>query len=125
MAQRYIRAPLLDTDSTASTDPGLGERYVYRNRERVLDYSARHPHLVEILREADPEIAKRFGEETKVSLDVEDDPEITEEPMLFGFIRTSRPPSDSLDLLHQLDREWWISRYKEAKDQLLFSLEFG
>lgn len=125
MAQRDVHGALLDTDSTVPIGPGLGERYVYRDRERVLEYLVRYPHLVAILREADPEIAKRFGEGTTVALDVEDDPEITEEPMLFGFIRTSRPPSDSLDLLHRLDREWWISRYKDAKDQLLFSLEFG
>ena len=125
MAQRRNRTALIDADSARNADLDLGERYVFRDWERVQAYLAAHPHLVTILREADPEITKRFGEGTKVSLDVEDDPEITEEPMLFGFIRTSRSAKDALDLLHQLDREWWISRYMEANDQLLFSLEFG
>jgi hypothetical protein len=125
MAQRANRAAVIDSDVATHTDLDLGERYVYRDRERVLPFLAENPHIVARLREADPEIALRFGERTKVSLDIEDDPEITEAPILIGFIRTSRPSSEALDLLHRLDDEWWILRYKEANDQLLFSLEFG
>jgi len=121
MAQREHQAAVIEPQAP----PDLGTRYVFRDRDRVLAYLAAHPQLVDILREADPEIAKRFGERTTVSLDVEDDPEIADEPMLFGFIRTSDSSKDALDLLQRLDSEWWISRYMDVNDHLLFSLEFG
>ena len=123
MAQRSNRAAVIDADAQAHLN--LGERYEYRDRDRVHTYLAAHPYLVEILREADPEIGKRFGEATKVTLSVEDDVDQIGVETLWGFIRTPLPVRDARDLLDRLDREWWILRYKEANDQLLFSLEFG
>ena len=125
MAQRDVYGALLDTDSAASTDPGLGERYVYRDRERVLDYLTRYPHLVAILREADPEIAKRFGEGTNVTLAVEDDVDQIGVETLWGFIRTTLPARDALDLLRRLDGEWWIARSVGVSEELALYLKFG
>lgn len=125
MAQRDLHGALLDVDSTAATDPGLGERYDYRDRERVLDYLARLPHLVPILREADPEIATRFGDGTKVILAVEDDVDQIGVETLWGFIRTTLPVRDGLDLLRRLDREWWIARSSGVSEELALDVRFG
>ncbi len=124
MAQRRDRTALLDTGAATKPDPGLGERYHYRDRERVLDYLARHPHLVGILREADPEIAKRFGEGTKVTLAVEDDVDQIGVETLWGFIRTKLSARDALDLLHRLDREWWIARSADVAEELALDVRF-
>lgn len=123
MAQRKMRGTLLDIDASSDADLELGDRYVYRDRERVRAYLIEHPELIGILREADPEIARRFGEQTTVVMDIIDDPDIVDEQMLFGFIRTSLAPQDAVDLLHRLDREWWIARGADVRDQLALSIE--
>lgn len=125
MAQRNIQSAVIDTTDHGIADTDLSDRYVYRNREAVQAFLAIHPGVVAILREAEHEVDLRFGERTTVTLDVIDDPEINPEPMVFGFIRTSLTPRDALDRLHRLDDEWWITRSVDAKDQLLFSIEFG
>lgn len=121
MAQRQHQSALIE----AQTPVDLGERYGYRDRERVLDYLSRHPHLVEILREADSEIAKRFGEATKVTLVVEDDVDQIDVETLWGFIRTTLSVRDAHDLLDRLDREWWIARSANVYEELGLDIRFG
>ncbi len=123
MAQRSNRAAVIDADAQAHLN--LGERYEYRDRDRVHAYLAAHPHLVEILREADPEIAKRFGEATKVTLVVEDDVDQVGVETLWGFIRTRLPVRDARDLLDRLDREWWIARSANVSEELGLDIRFG
>ena len=125
MAQRANRAAVIDTDSAAHADLDLGERYVYRDREHVQQYLAAHPRLVPILREADSEIAMRFGKEAVVTLDVIDDPDGFEADTLFGFIQSSLQPKDALEVLHRFDQEWWIGRSTEVKDELGLFIGFG
>ncbi len=123
MAQRSNRAAVIDADAQANLN--LGERYEYRDRDRVNTYLAAHPYLVEILREADPEIAKRFGEATKVTLAVEDDVDQVGVETLWGFIRTPLPTRDARDLLDRLDREWWIARSANVYEELGLDIRFG
>lgn len=123
MAQRANRAAVIDADAQAHLN--LGERYEYRDRDRVHTYLAAHPYLVDILREADPEIARRFGEQTKVTLVVEDDVDQVGVETLWGFIRTTLPARDAVELLRRLDREWWIKRSASVSEELALYLEFG
>ena len=46
MAQRANRAAVIDADAAAHTGLDLGERYAFRDRERVQTYLAAHPYLV-------------------------------------------------------------------------------
>ena len=121
MAQRANRAAVIDSQATLD----LGERYVYRDQARVLAYLATHPYLVDILREADPEIAKRFGEATTVTLAVEDDVDQIGVETLWGFIRTPLPAHDARDLLRHFDREWWIARSWDVREELGLDIRFG
>ena len=119
MAQRNVRTTLLE--SQAHLD--LGERCTFRDQDRVLAYLAAHPHLVDILREADSEIARRFGEHTKVTLAVEDDVDQIGVETLWGSIRTKLRSREALDVLHRFDVEWWIARSKDVNEQLGLGFE--
>jgi hypothetical protein len=125
MVQRANRAAVIDTDAATHMDLDLGARYVYRDRERVQVYLATRPYLVPILRETDPEIAKRFGAGTKVTLAVEDDVDQIGVETLWGFIRTPLPAHDARDLLRHFDREWWIARSWDVREELALDVRTG
>ena len=118
MAQPHTKSPPVAIDS-ARLD--LGNRYDYIDQERVQSFLAEHPHLVGILREADQEIATRFGTGTVVTLEVVDDTELNDKPFVIGYIRAKLPSKEFIDRLHQMDVEWWLPRSTAAKSQLLFS----
>jgi hypothetical protein len=112
---------------SVTVDPAnlqLSDRYAYRDREEVLGFLAEHPHLVANLREADPEIAKRFGEQTKVTLSVTHDWDGFEGDSLFGSIGTTLGSREALDLLHRFDIEWWFERGDPVKEELVFFVGF-
>ena len=123
MAQQDIHAVLLDNDVGIAAIRELGERYVYRDQEAVQAYLGEHPHLANVLREAEPEIVRHFDEAATVALDVFVDPDTIGEQILFGYIRTRLPPRDAVATLRRFDRESWIERSAPVRDELEFNIE--
>ena len=98
--------------------------YTFRDRETVVDFLATPPHLVPLLVEARPEIARYFGPETPVVLEVIPDREAEGYSDLFAFIQTALPTTEAAERLDQLDEEWWLEALDRARCNLTIDIEF-
>lgn len=99
--------------------------YTFRDRETVVGFVTTHPHLVPLLVEARPEIARYFGPETPVVLEVIPDREAEGYSDLFALIQTALPGTEAAARLDQLDEAWWLDALERADCNLTIDIELG
>ncbi|MDP2936787.1 MAG: hypothetical protein Q8O86_09890 [Dehalococcoidia bacterium] len=102
----------------------LCEFYTLRGREEIYSFLQARHHLVPLLVDAYFQIAKYFGPDPDIILEVFTDPEGDRHKELFAFIQTPLPPQDAIAGLRQLDHGWWLEEVAAAEGNLSISLEF-
>jgi len=103
----------------------LARVYRFQHPSEVATFLQKHPNLVPLLEEARPIIARLFGPETPVSVDVVYDPEGDEDDCrLFAFIEIARPVAEAMPLLDRFRDVWWIAASWDARRLLEFSLRY-
>ncbi len=101
----------------------LDGQYQFRNHGEVQTFLREHASLVNVLLEALPRVAHRFGQASQIALEVVADPE-DHDRKLFAFILTALPAEAALELRDQFDNEWWLDASERAQGQLIFDVEF-
>ncbi len=109
----------------------LRDLYAFRDAEFEVQDVPRflnlHPHLVPLLLEARPIIARHFGPDIPVRLEVVLDPESEAEDgdaQLFAMIETQLSPEEARPRLDRFDQEWWLSNLRRADCRLEFSIRY-
>lgn len=102
----------------------LEQLYTFRRPEEVHRFVRADAFLVALLLDAYFQIAKHFGPQPYVILEVITDPEAENYSELFAFIRTSLPPDQALHKLHRFDDEWWLDEAARAEGKLCIHVEF-
>ncbi|NER33007.1 MAG: hypothetical protein F6J93_02825 [Oscillatoria sp. SIO1A7] len=114
-----------DTRAIADTEK-LEQLYNLREREEVLQFIARYPFLVPLLLEA-PDKIRHYFPDTPLILAVDIDPETvagSEDGELVLLIPSSIDPDESVDLLLQMDADWWGNVEARAKDKMFINLGY-
>lgn len=103
--------------------PGLEDLYTFRNSVAVRHFLLCHPHLIDLLFEAYPHLARCFGPNPQVALEVVQDPEVADWTQLVAYILTSLPVNQALDRLDRFDDEWFLDQVDQVDDLFNFNLE--
>jgi hypothetical protein len=101
----------------------LDEMYLLRNTTTVRRFLQTYPRLIDVLLEAQSHLAKHFGPDPQVALEVVSDPEADDAKQLFAYIRTSLPVEAALARLDMLDEEWFLDQLDRVNSLFNFNLE--
>lgn len=93
----------------------MEESYYTENADEVWEYLYEHPHLLGILAEARPVIARHFPD-ARVVLEVDRD----DGEQLIAHICTNQPVEMALQRLDAFDEEWWLDNMDSS---LMFTVE--
>ena len=102
----------------------LEQRYIFRNRSEVINFTVNNSFLLQSLHEACEQIRNFFGKSTQVVLEVVTDPEFAEDQELVIFIRTYLSPDEAFEKLEQFDDEWWLDVPATVRKKLCIDVEF-
>jgi len=94
--------------------------YAFRRPDEIADFLETHPFLVPLLLEARPVIARHFGAETPVVLEVSYDPEDNDLTQLVGFIETDLEPEAALARESRFWDDWWLANVNRGQWRLAF-----
>jgi len=97
--------------------------YSFRDEEAVRHFLQTHPHLIEVLFEAQFHLLRHFGPDSQVTLEVFPGPESEGEKRLFAYIIIFLPVEEALTRLDKLDEEWFLNQSDRVDGLLNFSLE--
>jgi hypothetical protein len=97
--------------------------YLLRNATAVHRFLQAYPRLIDVLREAQLHLAKHFGPDPQVALEVVSDPEVDDSKQLFAYICTSLPVDAALAQLDLLDEEWFLDQLERVNGLFNFNLE--
>lgn len=101
----------------------LEEMYSFRDAPEVQRFLCTHPHLIDVLLEAQPYLEKYFGSDPEVVLEVVNDRETSSWQQLFAYIRTSLSPDEAMAQLDKLDEAWFLDQTDRVDDLFNFSLD--
>lgn len=97
--------------------------YTFRETGTVLRFLERNKFLVPLLMEAYWKIRKYFSD-AHLFLEVDTDPEATNDQQLLVFIATDYSPKVALHTLKQFDEDWWLDTLDRAQRKLCINVEF-
>jgi hypothetical protein len=86
----------------------IERRFELRAPDVVRQFLSSHPGLVDLVLEVPGRVARRFGSEARIALDVRPDREGFEEPELFVCVVTGLLPEEAWPRMWEVDREWWL-----------------
>ena len=125
MTELQTTPMVTNTRAIADTER-LEHLYSMREREEVLQFIDRYPFLVPLLLEA-PDKIRHYFPDTPLILAVDIDPETvaaSEDGELVVLIPSSIDPDESVDLLLQMDADWWGNVEARAKDKMFINLGY-
>ncbi len=99
----------------------LRDGHTLRDERAVLSFLDEHAQVLPVLLEGRCHIARLFGVDASVELDVVIDPESDGYRQLFAYIVTSGEPGDVLERLNRFDEEWFLGKIAVVGDLLCFS----
>ena len=99
----------------------LRKSYELEDTEELRKVLVRHPKLTEFALNAAQLFAETFGQDISLRLEVLSDPDITDEPMLFAWIRTGIGVSEALRKINLLEEEWFLDEYKVGGSSISMS----
>lgn len=103
----------------------LAELYQFREEKEVERFLEENPYLIPLLIEARDQIAKYFGPETPVGLEVFHDWEDEEdEGELFALIQSKLPFEEACKRREKFTREWWLPNDARGRYRLNIDLEW-
>ena len=79
-----------------------------KSSDAVREFLVSRPELLDLLLQIPEHIARRFGPDARLVLDLRPDREGFEPPELFACVVTGLPPEEAWGRMWELDREWWI-----------------
>lgn len=101
----------------------LEQLYTFRGRTEVLQFLDQYPFLVRVLLEA-PEKIRQYFPDSRLFLEVEQDPEAIDWIMLVLSILMNLDPNDAVDRLNQLDWNWGLHNSYEVRSKFFTTLEY-
>lgn len=102
----------------ARTIASLAAGYALRRPEEIAGFLETYPFLVALLLEARPVIARHFGAETPVVLEVSYDPEDDDLTELVAWVQTKRPWAEARAQEKRFGDEWWLTNVHRADCRL-------
>jgi len=103
---------------------GLGEWYDFRDYAAVRGYLRDHPSLCDVLEEAREKIARFFGPDVDLILDLVTGFEADDDKRLFVFVQTDLAVNEALDRLDALYEQWWIDALSRVSPKLSIDVEY-
>ena len=102
----------------------LSALFSFREPEEVVRFLRTYPFLIPLLEEAWTVIARCFGSETEVLLEVVYDHATGDEAdtELIAMIQTELPAVEAMPILDRFTDEWWLPNLRRAQCRLAFSL---
>ncbi|MBW2622952.1 MAG: hypothetical protein JRD68_08600 [Deltaproteobacteria bacterium] len=97
--------------------------FKYKNQEQVKLFLTKNRNIAFFLVEAHREITKIFVTDT-LSLEVLNDPEIEGQKEMTLDIITNKSPRMALDLLDQLDNNWWLNALDKVGKNFIINLDY-
>ena len=116
-----VASPLSVTHGASPTSQ-LDDWYVIDDRESVLNYLDRHPHLVPLLRDVVDAVRRYFPSDDVLHLEAIDDEE-TRTEQLYVIVATSLPRAEAESQLDRFDEEWWLEALDRTKGDLTIDVE--
>ena len=111
MAQRYNFSPIEDVLAL----------YSVSKQEEVQDFLEQNSFLVPLVSATYENIGKHFSSYSKVTLDLETDPEDATES-LAAHVVTSLPVDEAYKQLKQFDWQWWLNVMDQARSKFYVNL---
>jgi hypothetical protein len=106
-----------------SDTPG-SVHYITPDPAKVQGFLTQHPHVEELLHDAQRPLQHAFGKDVTVSVTVVNNPDIAPGEVLVSSIQTSLSAMKALARLDAFDEEWWLDNAPRAKRRLVFTLAF-
>lgn len=113
----------IETEGLRQMKALANEYYSVVDKEAVMDYVAAHSAVVPFLQEARGNLARIWGSNVKVNLEVARDPEGSEYDSLMAYIQTTDDANTSIAKLSAFGTQWWNERRKLVRNQLDFDVE--
>ena len=95
----------------------IERRFDFDERERVLDYLDRHPHLLPLLVDVADQIPCYFRPDDRALMQLIEDEDIGVE-QLYAIVRSGLDPDEVEARLNRLDEEWWLDAVERADGDL-------
>jgi tetratricopeptide (TPR) repeat protein len=102
----------------------LRSLYHLEEPDLITEFVQQNSFLIELLVEAPRRINSVFGEETKLALQLSQDPEDVDSRELFINILTTLSAQEAFPLLERLDEEWWLDISDRADGKLNIRLRY-
>ncbi|HZY72179.1 MAG TPA: hypothetical protein VFE22_03620 [Edaphobacter sp.] len=119
-SDRDPQIPFDKTDFQDTLDT-LKRRFIFGNTEAVEDFLKAHRGVVPVLLEAAPYMAKAFGEETPLTLEIM--PEDGLPRTIYALAMWSGERTQSREALNSFDELWLIRNLKKAAGRIVFDYE--
>ncbi len=100
----------------------IGDIYNLVNRETIMSFLKENAFLIKILKEARKNIEAIFGTSVHLHLQLHADPEEDFEELLI-VIKSIYDPEETLDLLNELDKSWFVKVMDSAQGKLNITVE--
>ncbi len=110
---------------TATQSEALGkvmDRYEVQDPDDVRKFLEERPEIAELFARVLDVVPHYFGQSATIALALRDDPAGIEPRYVAGYIRTSLPSPERLDVLGRLKDEWWLDASEGIRDEVLLSL---
>lgn len=112
--------PSAETEFKDSLDI-VKRRFIFSNTEAVEDFLETHRGLASVLLEAAPYMAKAFGEETPLALEIM--PEDGLPRVIYALAMWRGEPAKSRKALNSFDELWLMRNLKKAAGRIVFDYE--
>lgn len=110
------------TSILKQADTPSSVHYITPDPVKVQGFLTQHPHVKQLLHEAQEPLQRTFGKDVDVSVTVINDPDIAPGELLVSSIQTSLPATQALARLNTFDETWWLDNAPCANGQLVFKL---
>jgi hypothetical protein len=101
----------------------LESLYTIRDWKAIQRFVVEFPNVFPVLLEASTALAKHFGPDCQVTLEIVSDPETENQRELVAYVQTSLPVADALVCLDSFDRAWFLERLDGISG--LFNVNLG
>ena len=122
-------APLSVTTALPLEDTTLPSLYTFKDGEQIRQFLSAHPLALTLLQEAPAHIARLFGQNTRVRLEISLDPEYPQQRELWALIvadmRTPEKIQEAEQNLHRLHDTWLIHLPRALSGPVHFDVEFA
>ena len=96
--------------------------YEFSDEREITARLEEYPFLIPLLEEARGYLAKHFGPDAPVRIDLAFDP-AGEDRSLFARVVTDLPPREALDRWDAFEEEWWLEAGRASQNLLHFDVE--